>query len=95
LDVAPPVEEELDDDDVVGVAGAAGVEDELEVELLLEEPQPAASSARSVALTTSERPRSVRATGLSVDVALVIVSAPYRRCPAGFRHHFIHVNRAS
>jgi hypothetical protein len=75
LAAVPPVEDEPEDDVLDVVAGAAGVDDELDVELPLEEPQPAISSATSTTLATpgtSDRRRTVRAGDLSVDVVRVI-----------------------
>jgi hypothetical protein len=86
LAAVPPVEDEPEDDVLEVVAGVAGVEDELEVELLLEEPQPAISSAASMTLTmpgTNDRPRTVRAIDLPVGVARVIAFSPCRRCLGG------------
>jgi hypothetical protein len=84
LAAVPPLEDELEEEEeeeeeeVLGVvAGAAGVDEELDVEPPLEEPQPASASAVRARLSTSERPPSLRVAGLSVGVVLVIACSSF------------------
>jgi hypothetical protein len=72
----PPPEDELweeEEEEVLGVvAGAAGADEELDVELPFEEPQPASASAARATLSRSERPLILGVAGPSVGVALII-----------------------